>query len=191
MTTTVFLITCVPIVDLVCLTCLSQSMTKILRKRGCKGLKINKSCYFKVWVVIITIWWNFQGVTNAVATVNDCWPVVLLGTATPSKNWDLVKPHSPFWKFDQRLNHHPPSSRKGGADYAEFSVLGVGWGRVLPHQPKVCSYTLGKSPTLPIFSHQKSILHRPPPPTKQQFSSCNLIKTTFLAVVIAPAAFLF
>ena len=30
-----------------------------------------------------------------------------------------------------------------------------------------------------------------PPPTKQQFSSCNPIKTAFLALVIAPAPFLF
>ena len=30
----------------------------------------------------------------------------------------------------------------------------------------------------------------PPPPTKQQFSSYNLIKTTFLAVAIALAPFL-
>ena len=30
-----------------------------------------------------------------------------------------------------------------------------------------------------------------PPTTKQQFSSCNPTKTAFLAVIIAPASFLF
>ena len=163
MTTTVFLITCVPIVDLVCLTCLSQSMTKILRKRGCKGLKINKSCYFKVWVVIITIWWNFQGVTNAVATVNDCWPVVLLGTATPSKNWDLVKPHSPFWKFDQRLNHHPPLQQKGWCRLCRVFCTGGGMGESPPSPAKSLLIHPRKIPHTPHFFSPK--VNPPPPPS--------------------------
>ena len=47
----------------------------------------------------------------------------------------------------------------------------------LPHPTKL---------SFPPPTPQKSI-----PPTKQQFSSFNPIKTTFLAVVIVPAPFLF
>ena len=54
--------------------------------------------------------------------------------------------------------------------------------------PPAHSPHLDKSPTNKFLSPPPKVNS---PPTKQQFSSYNPIKTAFLAVVIAPAPFLF
>ena len=66
-----------------------------------------------------------------------------------------------------------------------FSLLGDGGRRGVP--PPVENLLI--QPHLENFPPTKSQF--PPCPTKQQFSSYNLIKTAFLAVAIAPAPFLF
>ena len=74
------------------------------------------------------------------------------------------------------------------------------WGngrRVSSHQPKIClsppnleKFLPSRLPPLPPLPPHYQIFI-PPTITKQQFSSYNLIKTAFLAVVIALAPFLF
>ena len=82
-----------------------------------------------------------------------------------------------LWKF--HILNPPPSTVQG------FPYLGE-WGWSPLYQQKICSFSPVDSP------HQ--IISPPPkvdPPTKQQFSRYNPIKTRFLAVVIVPAPFLF
>ena len=81
------------------------------------------------------------------------------------------------WKF--HILNPPPLTVQG------FSYWGE-WCWSPPYQPKVCSF-----PPLD-FPHQfLSPLPKVDPPTKQQFSRYNPIKTGFLAVVIVTALFLF
>ena len=66
------------------------------------------------------------------------------------------------------------------------------------NQMKICSFLSGPRKILPTNFYspltKSQFTPHPPPPTKQQFSRYNPIKTAFLAVVIAPsnlAPFLF
>ena len=64
----------VPIADLICLTCLWQSMAKNILKEVAKVVIVVAAS--RLLVVMVTIQRSFLAVTNAVAMVNDCWPAV-------------------------------------------------------------------------------------------------------------------
>ena len=78
-----------------------------------------------------------------------------------------------------------------------FSLLRGGW-EESPHQPKFCSSPplekfppFSRLPLLPPTNFYSLSTKNQFSPTKQQFSSYNPIKAAFLAVVTAPAPFLF
>ena len=82
----------VPVIDLVCLTCLWQRMTKIMFKKISKIVivVVKSYCCILVFTVMVTVWRNYSAVTNAVARVNDCWPVVILNAVVTSSSKFLV-----------------------------------------------------------------------------------------------------
>ena len=73
-------------VDLVCLNCLLQNMTKIVLEEVAKELKL----IVQVLVVMVNIQQSLP-VKNFVTTVNDCWLVAILNAVTLNC---LI---SPFW----------------------------------------------------------------------------------------------
>ena len=73
-------------VDLVCLNCLLQNMTKIVLEEVAKELKL----IVQVLVVMVNIQQSLA-VKNFVTTVNDCWLVAILNAVTLNC---LI---SPFW----------------------------------------------------------------------------------------------
>ena len=73
-------------VDLVCLNCLLQNMTKIVLEEVAKELKL----IVQVLVVMVNIQQSLA-VENFVTTVNDCWLVAILNAVTLNC---LI---SPFW----------------------------------------------------------------------------------------------
>lgn len=64
-------------VDLVCLNCLLQNMTKIVLEEVAKELKL----IVQVLVVMVNIQQSLA-VKNFVTTVNDCWLVAILNAVT-------------------------------------------------------------------------------------------------------------
>ena len=81
-----------------------------------------------------------------------------------------------YWECRRRKGALTPPPCTG------LSLLG-GWGESPLHHPKIAYPLHLEKPLQPNFYS--------PPPTKQQFSSYNPIKTAFLAVFIVPAPFLF
>ena len=58
-------------------------------KRSCEScvIVVNKSCCpILVLAVIMTVQRSFSAVTNAVATINDCWPAVILSAVIDTDN---------------------------------------------------------------------------------------------------------